>query len=422
MALGAESNPIAGMLAPALLGGLILNVMPCVLPVLSIKLMNVAGKAGRDRRHVRLGFLISSAGILAAFIVLAAATVGAKAAGAMVGWGFQFQQPAFLVVLALICVTFAANLWGLFDIGLPVAVATRIPMRDGRGLVEDFFTGVFATLLATPCSAPFLGTAVSFALARGPFEIFAIFATLGVGLALPYLLVAAMPGLTSFLPRPGPWMVTLRRLLGVALAGTAVWLIVVLSGQIGRLGAILVGGCLASLLLFLWMRRQSYPTSRLASWTSIVSIVGLALGIAIISPTTVATIRPQVADVIWRPFDESQIPILVSQGHIIVVDVTADWCLTCKANKMFVLDRAPVAAQLSGNDVVAMAADWTTPSAPVNAFITRFRRPGIPLTVVFGPSATSGIALPEILTSDRVLAALRTARGKGESPDTTAYR
>lgn len=411
MVLASESGQFVGMLGLALLGGLILNVMPCVLPVLSVKLMNVAGKAGRDRRHVRLGFLISSAGILAAFIVLAAATVGAKAAGAMVGWGFQFQQPAFLVVLALICTAFAANLWGLFDIRLPVAIATRIPVADARGLGEDFFTGVFATLLATPCSAPFLGTAVSFALSRGPFEIFAIFATLGIGLAVPYLTVAAMPGLTSLLPRPGPWMVTLRRLLGFALAGTAAWLVFVLGSQIGALGAIVVAGCLASLVLFLWMQ-QFHTASKLGSWTPVVSIVGVVLAVAVISATIVATTRQQVANVLWRPFDESQIPILVSQGHIVVVDVTAVWCVTCKANKMFVLDRYPVATQLSRYDVVAMVADWTTPSAPVNAFITRFRRPGIPLTVVFGPSATSGIPLPEILTSDRVLAAMRMAGGR----------
>lgn len=410
MALGTESAPIIGMLGLALLGGLILNIMPCVLPVLSVKLMNVAGKAGQDRQQVRLGFLLSSAGILAAFIVLALATVLAQAAGVMVGWGFQFQQPAFLVALALICTAFAANLWSLFEIRLPLAVAARVPLGDGSGLWDDFFTGVFATLLATPCSAPFLGTAVSFALTRGPLEIFTIFVALGLGLAMPYLTVAAMPELISFLPRPGAWMVTLRRLLGFALAGTAVWLVFVLGRQIGASGAVVVGGCLASLVLFLWIRQRSRLASSLGSWVP-ASIVGVALAVAIISPMTVATTRPQVADAIWRPFDESQIPVLVSQGHIVVVDVTADWCVTCKANKMLVLDRDPVAAVLAGNNVVAMMADWTTPSLQVSAFITRFRRVGIPLTVVFGPKATSGIALPEILTSDRVLAALSTAHG-----------
>jgi suppressor for copper-sensitivity B len=422
MALGLESSTFVWMLGLALLGGLILNVMPCVLPVLSVKLMNVAGKSGRDGRHVRLGFLVSSAGVLAAFIVLAVATILAKATGAMVGWGFQFQQPVFLVALALICTAFAANLWGLFDIQLPAALLNRVPMVDARGLAGDFSTGVFATLLATPCSAPFLGTAVSFALAHGPLDIFAIFVALGLGLAMPYLMVAAIPGLTSFLPRPGPWMVMLRRVLGFALAGTAVWLVFVLLAQVGTLGAMLVAGCLASLLLLLWMRRRFGPSAKFGSWIPLVSLASLALAVAIISPWTVTTTHTQVADVLWRPFDESKIDTLVRQGYTVVVDVTADWCVTCKANKMLVLDRAPVADEISQENVVAMVADWTSPSARVNEFIVRFRRAGIPLTVVFGPHAASGILLPEILTSDRVLAALKEAAGRDTGRDNGVTR
>jgi suppressor for copper-sensitivity B len=221
--IGGDANgatfSLVAILGLALLGGLILNVMPCVLPVLSLKILSIVSHRGVSRRKVRLGFLASAAGILFTFLVLAGGLIALKAAGGAVGWGIQFQQPLFLVFMVVLLTLFSSNLLGLFEIRLPARVAAWAgDGGQGGGLKGNFAAGAFATLLATPCSAPFLGTAVGFALARGTTEILLVFTALGIGLALPYLLVAAFPALAAILPRPGRWMMVLRRLMSLALA------------------------------------------------------------------------------------------------------------------------------------------------------------------------------------------------------------
>jgi suppressor for copper-sensitivity B len=352
------------VLAIAVVGGIVLNVMPCVLPVLVLKLTSVLGHGGGDDRHVRWSFLATAAGIATAFAALAASLSGLKLAGHAIGWGIQFQQPVFLAVLAGLCLLFAANLWGLFEVPLPALAGDLALAADRRAarhkMLGAFLTGIFATILATPCSAPFVGTAIGFALSRGTGDIFAIFLAMALGLALPYLAVAAVPGLATRLPRPGRWMVWLKRLLGVSMAATALWLVWILAGQTGLLRH---------------------------------SATGPAEAVA------------------WRSFDEAAIPGLVAEGKTVFVDVTADWCLTCKANKTLVIDRPPVSAALGAPDTVAMVADWTKPDPAIAAYLTEFGRYGIPLNVVYGPKAPQGIALPELLTGDAVVAALKQAAG-----------
>ncbi|MEK9755256.1 MAG: protein-disulfide reductase DsbD domain-containing protein, partial [Rhodospirillaceae bacterium] len=222
----------------AVLGGLILNLMPCVLPVLSLKMLSLVKHGGGDARDVRLGFLASAAGIVTTFLVLAGVLAALRSAGAVIGWGIQFQQPWFLTGLVLLVTVFACNLWGFFEVRLPAVVADLGgSAADVHGLGGHFLGGAFATLLATPCTAPFLGTAVGFALAGSVPEMLFIFAALGIGLSLPYLLVAAFPGLATWLPKPGPWMVRLKAVLGVLLAGTGAWLIFVLAGVAGATAA-----------------------------------------------------------------------------------------------------------------------------------------------------------------------------------------
>jgi len=215
----AASSGIVAILGAALLGGLILNVMPCVLPVLSLKLLGVAGYAGAERRRVRFGLLTTASGVVCSFLVIAAVLAGLKLAGAAVGWGIQFQQPWFLAGMAAVTTLFAASLWGVLPIGMPGFAAAVAGIRPRNPMLDAFAAGAFATLMATSCSAPFVGTAVGFALARGPAEIVLIFATLGLGMAAPLLAIAAAPGLVRFLPRPGAWMVWLRRVLGLASQG-----------------------------------------------------------------------------------------------------------------------------------------------------------------------------------------------------------
>ncbi|HWA47340.1 MAG TPA: thioredoxin family protein, partial [Dongiaceae bacterium] len=225
--------------------------------------------------------------------------------------------------------------------------------RPGNTHAKSFFTGVLATALATPCSAPFVGTAVGFALARGPVEILAIFLALGLGLAAPYLAVATAPDLVRLLPRPGRWMRWLKSLLALTLLGTAIWLVSIIGVQTGLLSGGAGGGRIA-----------------------------------------------------WVKFDETAIAGQVADGKIVFVDVTADWCLTCQANKKLVLDRDPVAARLQGGDVVPMKADWTNPDPAISTFLERHGRYGIPFNIVYGPAAPDGLKLPELLTDADVLDAL----------------
>ena len=400
----------------ALIGGLILNLMPCVLPVLSLKLLSVVGHGGGDRRDVRRGFLASAAGIVVSFLVLGTVAVALKAGGLAAGWGIQFQHPLFLTATAVIVALFAANLWGLFEIRLPGAVADAALSAgeaSGHGLTKHFLTGAFATLLATPCSAPFLGTAVGFALARGPSEIYAIFAMLGIGLALPYLLIAWLPQLATRLPRPGPWMVTLRRILGLALAATAIWLLTVLDTQAGRTAALVGGGLIAGFVMVLWIGRLAGNLSPRLIWSA-VTVVAL-LGVLV--PPQFAQdgrIKQEIAQgaIRWQPFAPEAIAGHVAAGRTVFVDVTADWCVTCKVNKALVLDRDPVAARLNGAGLIAMKADWTRPDPKITAFLQRFMRYGIPFNVVFGPNSPQGKKLPELLTATAVLSALDSAASK----------
>ena len=399
-----------GILGLALIGGLILNLMPCVLPVLSLKLLSVVGHGGGDKREVRRGFLASAAGIVVSFLVLGTVAVALKAGGQAAGWGIQFQHPLFLTATAVIVTLFAANLWGLFEIRLPGAVADAALTagQDSRhGLTKHFLTGAFATLLATPCSAPFLGTAVGFALARGPFEIYAIFTMLGIGLALPYLVIAWLPWLATRLPRPGPWMVTLRRILGLALALTAVWLLSVLDTQAGRPAALLGGGLIGGFLAVLWIGRMTVNSTPKVIWgaATIIAVLGILLPPQFAQEGLLDREIAQGA-IRWQKFIPEAIAGHVAAGRTVFVDVTADWCVTCKVNKALVLDQAAVAARLNDTGIIAMRADWTRPDPKITAFLQRFMRYGIPFNVVFGPKAPQGRTLPELLTRDAVFSAL----------------
>jgi suppressor for copper-sensitivity B len=414
------------MLGLALLGGLILNLMPCVLPVLSLKVLGVVGHGGGAAAHARASFLMSAAGIVASFLLLGAAAIAVKGAGVAVGWGIQFQQPVFLVVMVVLLSLFAANLWGLFEVGLPgwLAGAASAGSNGAGGgdpgsLWGAFGTGAFATLLATPCSAPFLGTAVGFALSRGWAEIGLIFLALGVGMALPYLLVAARPGLATRLPRPGRWMLWLKAALGVALAGTAVWLLTVLAAQVPPLAAAAVAALMVAMVLALAIPRRAMRGA----------LAGLAALAALALPAWAGLVpgggdardsagAARTADA-WVPLDAAAIPALVAEGRTVFVDVTADWCVTCIVNKRVVLDQEPVAGRLAADDMVLMRGDWTRPDAAIATYLAGFGRYGIPFNAVYGRAAPDGVTLPELLTPGAVMdaidraAATATAAGAG---------
>ncbi len=390
--------PLLGALAAAFLGGLVLNLMPCVLPVLTIKLAGAVAGAGQSAARVRTGFLASAAGVMAFALGLAGLVIAARAAGMSVGWGVQFQSPPFLAALVLVLALFAASLAGAWEATLPSSWQTALAQGRG-GHAGDFAAGAFAAVLATPCSAPFLGTAVAVAFAAAAPVTLAIFGALGLGLAAPYLLVAARPGLVARLPRPGRWMLLVKALMAALLALTALWLLWVMARGAGLPAAVLTGALATAAALAPLLRRVALPAA-------------LALGAgAILAPMLVpAPAARAAATAGWEAFDAADIPAQVAAGRTVFVDVTADWCLTCKANKLAVLDREPVAGLLAAEGTVAMRADWTRPDPAIADYLGAHGRAGIPLNVVYGPGAPDGIALSELLTTRQVVDAIAAAR------------
>lgn len=395
---------LASIVIIAFLGGLILNFMPCVLPVLSIKLSSACKAVDQSLSRIRRGFAVSALGVLAFMWVLAGTAIALKALGLTVGWGLQFQNPVFLAVMLIVLIVFSANLFGLFEIALPSSWQTRLTRAGGgRGYGADFSTGAFAAILATPCSAPFLGTAVAFALAGRAVDIVVIFTALGIGLSVPYLIVATFPKFARSMPKPGPWMIILKVILGAALAATALWLLWVLSGVADGTTAILVG--LVTLGAVAVMSLSRIPAIARVLGASFLAISAIALA------GTMSEAAKPTANVPteWAAFDRTSIARHISIGQVVFVDVTADWCLTCKANKALVLDREPVASRLREPGIVVMQADWTRPDVTISRFLESFGRYAIPFNAVFGPGAPEGIVLPELLSKEVVINALSDA-------------
>jgi suppressor for copper-sensitivity B len=414
---GGPGRGLGMMLLLAALGGLILNAMPCVLPVLSLKVFGLVRSAGQGRSEVVRGALATAAGILASFWALALAAIAARAAGAAVGWGVQFQRPGFVAFLAVVVVLFCLNLWGLFEIPLPQRLARLGGSGPREGMAGHFASGLFATLMATPCSAPFLGTAVGFALAQEAPAILAIFTAVGLGMALPYLLLAAAPGTARLLPRPGAWMDTLRGILGFLLAAAAVWLFYVLASQVSpeRVAAVELG--LLALSLFLWLRHRrllsggSRTGTRWIAEAGMVAAVVLTVGIAALSP---GGRDPRLAAessaglISWEPWNRARAESLAGAGRLVFVDVTADWCFTCKVNERLVLETPEVAGAFTEHGVVPMKADWTNKNDEIGKFLAEHGRYGIPFYLLYRPGEEPRV-FSELLSKEGLLEAVKTA-------------
>lgn len=417
---GGPGRGMGAMFVLALLGGLILNAMPCVLPVLSLKVFGLVRSAGQGRSEVVRGALATAAGIVVSFLALATVAIAARAAGAAVGWGIQFQRPGFVAFLAVVVVLFCLNLWGLFEINLPQSLARLGGSGPREGIAGHFASGLFATLMATPCSAPFLGTAVGFALAQEAPVILAIFAAVGLGMALPYLLLAAAPGTARFLPRPGEWMNTLRGIMGFLLAAAAVWLFYVLSSQVTpeRVAAVELG--LLALSLFLWLRHRHMTSgnprraARLIAEIGMIAAVAATVGIAAIAPAIGATKDPRLAAeqsaglISWEPWERARAEELAGQGKLVFVDVTADWCFTCKVNERLVLETPEVAGAFTEHAVVPMKADWTNRNEEIGKFLAEHGRYGIPFYLLYRPGEEPHV-FSELLTKEGLVEAVKAA-------------
>lgn len=404
LTLPQSAHSLVWLLSAALLGGLILNLMPCVLPVLALKLGSVLQLETRERRPVRLQFLAASAGILVSFWALALMSTLLRATQGAVGWGIQFQSVWFIGFMVVVTLLFCANLLGLFELRLPSNLNTRLATTGGNGLGGHFLQGCFATLLATPCSAPFLGTAVAFALGAPLGQLWLIFTALGIGMSLPWLLIAAFPRLALWLPKPGRWMGRLRILLGLMMLGSSLWLLSLLGNHIGQFWMlILMALMLAALLLaVVWRHGIRGVTLGLA----LTCLLGGAL---LLGGAFTMEGKPQRDTVNWQPLSEQAIQDALAQNKRVFVDVTADWCITCKANKFNVLLRDDVQRALSAPDVVALRGDWSRPSASIADFLRQRGSVAIPFNQIYGPGLQGGEILSPLLDRPTLLGTLKQA-------------
>lgn len=402
----APTFSLGWVLLMALAGGLILNVMPCVLPVLAMKLGTLMQTERQERGQVRRQFLASVSGIVASFLALALMMTVLRLGNQALGWGIQFQNPWFIGAMALVMVLFSASLLGLFEIRLPSGTSTFLATRGGNGLAGHFWQGAFATLLATPCTAPFLGTAVSVALAAPLPLLWGIFFAMGIGMSLPWLLVAAWPGLAQKLPRPGRWMNVVRVALGLMMLGSSLWLLSLLGVHIGILPVITLGVVLILALLLATAWRYRWQTALRAGALALVA----AGAVAFVTASGGENARHDRVN--WQPLSEQAIARAQAENKRVFVDVTADWCVTCKANKYNVLLRDDVQDALSAPDVVALRGDWSRPSASISQFLTTRGSAAVPFNQIYGPGLPQGHVLPALLSRDAVLTALSDAKGK----------
>ena len=396
----------------AFLGGLILNLMPCVLPVLAIKLAAIIEASGQSRGFVRLRFGAGAMGILSSFAILAAGLAALRLAGGQIGWGIQFQSPVFLAIMLLVLGLFTLNMLDRFFLPIPAFLQASF-RGDGQNtngqntnqqarpaiLFGDFMAGMLATLLATPCSAPFVGSAVTVALTGDMAQLFAVFMAMGAGLAAPWGLVVLFPALVGFLPRPGHWMVWLKRGLAGLLIATMIWLGWLLQTIQGGPAALLLFFLIGFVLLAILCRQKI---------GILLAGAGLFAGLAFLPAP--AIVAPQANGLVWQVWSNDASAAARAEGKLVFVDVTADWCITCKANKALVLETAPIAPMLAAlvddGKLVMLKADWTRPDPRIAAFLASHDRFGIPFNIIYGPKAPEGVLLGELLRADMVENAL----------------
>lgn len=445
------------MLLFAFGGGLLLNVMPCVLPVISIKALSFARQARDDRKAVlRLGMAFT-AGVLSSFAILAILVIVLQSAGASLGWGFQFQEPRFVIVMAAIALTFAMSLFGVFEIEFPGAALDRVEgLQHREGPQGAFFNGALATALATPCTAPMLGPALGFAFSQPPPMIFLFFMTIAAGLASPYMLLSAYPGWMRLLPKPGAWMETFKQFMGFLLIATVVWLMWVLGRMTGSDGMAAALAFLAAVGLACWIVGRGFDlrSGRRRRWTlgtlALIVVAGAylyfpernlrALGLARADIIPAKAGEPgnggaadadagagpgagpgagnagvaENADapkIAWTPYSADAIEVAVAAGRPVFLDFTAEWCLTCKVNENGALATDTVRAAFKETNAAAFRADWTRQPAEITNVLRYFGRAGVPLYVIF-PAKNPGepILLEGVITPSEVTRALKGKR------------
>ncbi|RAI60815.1 protein-disulfide reductase DsbD family protein [Roseicella frigidaeris] len=404
-AAGEAALPLGRALLSAFLGGLILNLMPCVFPILAMKAMALARLSGAARAEVRAHAASYTLGVLASFLVLAGLLIGLRAAGIAAGWGFQFTAPVFVAALAWLILAVGLNLSGVYAIAGPAGAGAGLAARGGHA--GSFMTGVLAVLVATPCTAPFMAAAVGTALALPAPQTLAVFAALGLGLAAPYALLGLVPGLAGRLPRPGAWMERLRQGLAFPMYGAAAWLAWVLAQQAGPDGlALLLAG--AVLIGFAaWALGAAQRGAGRGRWAGRALAGAAALAALALLPGLAAAPPPAAAaEAGAEPWSAGRVAALQAEGRPVFVNLTAAWCITCKVNEQLVLRSGPVQAAFAARNLAYLKGDWTNGDAAIGALLRAHGREGVPLYLLYPAGGGAPAVLPQLLTEGVVLQAL----------------
>ncbi|MBX9849269.1 MAG: thioredoxin family protein [Rhodocyclaceae bacterium] len=399
----------------ALLGGLILNLMPCVFPVLSIKALSLVRHGAHASRETRLHGLAYTVGILASFLLLAAILLVLRNGGAQIGWGYQFQSPTFVLITAYLMFAIGLSLSGVFVLGTSITQLGE-GLTAKPGYSGSFFTGVLATVVATPCTAPFMGAAIGYALTQPPLPLLAVFSSLGLGLALPYLLLSNWPLLQRCLPKPGLWMERLKQFFAFPMYATAVWLVWVLTQQAGPDSLILALGGMVIIAFAAWLFDSTRSTSgwkRPLTTVLAASLVGATLLVSYLnlqhsnvpSPSSDASAAKH-----WEPYSAERLQALRAEGKPVFLNFTAAWCITCLANERIALSQQSVIDAFKQNNITYLKGDWTNQDAAITGKLAEFGRTGVPLYVLYPAGENKvPIVLPQILTPEIVLDHIRSS-------------
>lgn len=409
---GADESILLAILF-AFIGGMILNLMPCVLPVLSLKIMGFIKQAGEEKSKLRKHGLAFTFGVLISFWALAGLLLILRAGGEYLGWGFQLQSPSFVIVLSVLLFLFGLSLFGVFEIGVTLtAVGQNTP--KGSTYTGSFFSGILATIVATPCTAPFMGSALGFALSQPAYVSMLIFTALGLGMALPYVLLTSIPALLKYVPKPGAWMETFKQFMGFLMVATVLWLIWVLSLQTGAEGVLILLGSLLLVSLSGWIYgrwsvlHKSLKTRRIAQLISGLILAGaLALSLMYIKPVSASTGSVHTQGLIeWQTFSPELVAQLRSEKKPVFIDFTAAWCLSCQVNEKVAFGSEEVQKAFAAKGIAALKADWTNKDEVIAKELAKFGRNSVPLYVLYLPDKEA-VLLPEILTPDIVLGYLK---------------
>ncbi len=407
----AASGSLLGTLLLAFVGGLILNLMPCVFPVLGIKILGFVNQAGHDKKKVVMHGLVFAGGVLLSFWALATVLAVLRAGGSQVGWGFQLQSPGFVFTLAAVMLVFAMNMSGVFEFGLS-ATAVGGELQSKSGYAGSFFTGVLATVVATPCSAPFLAPALGAALAVSTVESFAIFTAIAIGLSLPYLALSIFPQAIKILPRPGAWMETFKQAMAFPLYATVGALVWVLAGQTTDEGLLntVFGLVLVAFGVWVYGRWNAPGASAGRARFGVAGLIVAGLAGAWLGWPHTADAKPtdgSAPAVVWDVWSPEAVAKLRSEGRIVYVDFTARWCATCQTNKKLVFHSEEVLRYFADKKIATLRADWTNKDPRITAELAAYDRSAVPFNLIWLPGKDKPVLLPEALTPGTVLDALK---------------